>query len=52
MGRHRPKWLCVVCNRRRVPERGAACYGCAQRLPGLPPLERPTDPRPTAKTPE
>lgn len=36
MGRHRPKWLCVVCGRVRVPGPGMVCFRCSQRLPGLP----------------
>lgn len=45
MGKHRPKWLCTVCLKRRVPERGAVCYGCSRTLPNLPSHDDRSTPR-------
>jgi hypothetical protein len=52
MARHRPKFVCTYCGRRRVAARGMLCFACQTRIPGLP--ERPpAHPmvRPVAKNP-
>jgi hypothetical protein len=36
MARHKPRWLCTVCGRRRVPFKGCVCRPCSLRIPGLP----------------
>lgn len=40
---HKPQWRCVSCGRRRVKERGALCFPCAQSAPWLPPIETDSD---------
>lgn len=36
MGKHKPKHVCCVCLKRRVPQQGAVCFGCSRTLPNLP----------------
>jgi hypothetical protein len=45
-GRHRPKWTCIACGRRRVPAKGAICYDCRGWVPGAP-ADDDDDERPT-----
>jgi hypothetical protein len=42
VGKRRPKWICPLCRRRRVPHPDATCFACQQRSPHLP---RATTPR-------
>jgi hypothetical protein len=36
MGRHRPRYTCVICNRVRTPTRGEVCHKCRLTVPNLP----------------
>jgi hypothetical protein len=50
MGKHRLRYVCVVCRRRRVPTKHALCYSCEKNDYRLPPLEElPRFPRPAAR---
>jgi hypothetical protein len=49
MARHRPRWTCIRCRRRRVPGPGLFCFACSRIDPRLPPLDEPPRPRPAAK---
>lgn len=46
MGRHRRRYVCPRCRKRKVPHPNALCYGCSEVDPRLPRLDRDEPRRP------